>query len=175
MREIKYYPPTKRRQVENNLQCLGCGNTHAFFIDLRLRHQVNALPQGCLSVALDERVRKTLANLEKNIAGIVNKGQDLEMPYIRCANCRDGSIFLQEELIENCWQTGCPGCSTCGMYISKQEMIDFCTHCIIERDGNIEEDDCCTFCPYFEHGLGEVRDHYDVSLSELKNELGFPA
>ncbi|TVL98080.1 MAG: hypothetical protein CV087_21770 [Candidatus Brocadia sp. WS118] len=170
MREINYYPPDKRRYVQNNLQCFDCGNTHAFFIDLRLRHQVAVHPGGFLEVSLDPRVQKTLKNIQVNIWRMLRRD---DRQFIHCANCEDGSIYMQEEILEYCCMNGCPGCETCGNYISKAEVLDFCGNCIIQRDGEIGEDDCSTCCPHFEEGLGAVRDHYGISFDELKKELGF--
>jgi len=173
MREIKYYPPEKRRYVENNLQCYDCGNSNAFFIDLRLRHDVVVHPGGFLEVSLDPRIQKQIKNIEDHLWQIVARAHHSPKQFIHCANCEDGSLYIQEQILEWCWQTGCPGCSTCGNYISETEVRDFCSSCISQRDGQIEEEDCLVSCPYFEEGLGAVRDYHSISWEELKRELGY--
>ena len=96
-----------------------------------------------------------------------------EPPVIFCANCQEGYVDSQERLFEWCWQRGCPGCSVCGNYIDKDEMLEICSECIIDHEGQISEDDCNSVCPYYEDGLEEVRMHYDITLDAIKLDLGY--
>jgi len=147
-RQIKYYPPEKRRYLQNNLQCQYCGNTTAFFIDIRLRHQVTVDDQSQILVEMDNRIVKhVLKGIEKNAYALVDKGVFNENQVIKCANCIEGMVDIQERLLDYCWQMGCPGCETCGEYISKEDLINFCHECITEHKGAITEDDCYLCMP----------------------------
>ncbi|MBD3340096.1 MAG: hypothetical protein GF353_13360 [Candidatus Lokiarchaeota archaeon] len=67
----------------------------------------------------------------------------------------------------------CPGCFDCGEWIDKETLIEFCSECIRNRDGNITEDDCIGLCPHYDNGLLEVMAHYGLSLDVLKRESGY--
>ena len=168
MRPTKYYPVEQRRYVYNNLQCEICGNTEYFCFDLKLRHSLK-LKGGALILATHSKAQSIIENaLEKN-RGLFER----DPPLVHCANCQDGYVDSQERLLEYCWERGCPGCRTCGSYIDKEEMISICTECIRDRDGAIREEDCYSICPVYEEGLQEVREHYDLTLDDVKLQAGY--
>ena len=172
-RDARYFEPHERRYVENNLFCPFCGNTHAFSIDLRLRHKVEC-QAGQLSVSLEKRIKKVLHAIESNISKIIDKGFDRGKPVIKCANCNnDECVDLQERILDWCWQMGCPGCFYCGSWIEEEYLKELCSECIIERNGKIKEEDCSSLCLNYDDGLVQVRDHYGITLQELKEDLGY--
>ena len=168
-REIKYYQPEDRRYFPENLQCINCGNTEAFYIDLRLRQSLQNQANGHILIDFDSKARKVFKSISENINKILNNGREV----IFCANCGDTYLDNQEALLEYCWQTGCPGCDVCGNYIEEEELIDLCITCIRERDGDINEEKCTEVCEHNDYGLGEVRNHYGISLQRLKEEAGY--
>ena len=168
-REIKYYQPKDRRRFAENLQCLSCGNTEAFYIDLRLRQRLENHSNGQFIIDFDSKSKKIFKSISENINKLLNNGKEV----IFCANCRDTYLDNQEALLEYCWQMGCPGCDVCGDYIDKEEVIGLCMTCIRERDGDISEEKCTEVCEHYDYGLGEVRNHYGISLERLKEEAGY--
>jgi len=175
-RQIKYYQPEDRRyNIENNLQCTNCGNTTAFYMNLRLRHQIDVAESGLISVELNkqmtERVFKSIAN---NIWNIVEKSKMEDKEIIHCANCNDSeSVDFQTRVLDWCWQMGCPGCDVCGQFISEEEVRYICSECIKEHKGEITEEDCQYACPQYDDGLTGVLNHYNLDLEQLKRELGY--
>lgn len=175
-RKPRLYPPETRRLVEGNLLCPSCGNTTAFAMDLKLRHRVHA-GAGGLEVALDEApTRKLTQALSKNLHRVLDKGFDEDRPRIACANCGEADfVDLLERVMDTCWQSGCPGCWYCGQYIEKEELIEACTDCIVEKNGAITLEDCDYACPNADEGLEGVRAHYGITLEEIKENLGYTA
>jgi len=174
-RAIKYYEPEHRRYgVANNLQCGYCGNTTAFYMNLKFRHEL-CVEKGSLNVSLNQqRTQHILDSISKNIWDMISKSQSDGKEIFFCANCDESeSVDLQERLIDYCWQMGCPGCEVCGNYISEEELRDLCTECINERNGEITEEDCMYSCSHFDNGLIDVFNHYDITLEDLKKELGY--
>ena len=175
-RSIKYYEPAERRQgIINNLQCSYCGNTTAFFMDLRLRHRIEIQADGLIIIELN---RKTTArvfdSISKNIWSIIDKSKMAGREIIHCANCHDSdSVDFRERLLDWCWQMGCPGCAVCGDYIPEDEAVALCAECILEHEGLITEDDCRSCCPHYDDGLLDVLAHYGRTLEELIGELGY--
>jgi hypothetical protein len=169
MRAIKYYPPESRRFLHKNLQCIYCGNTHAFFIDLRLRHQVIIQDDSSILVEPSKATEKIFHSIAQNIGTVI----DNENEVINCANCKNSSVDIQERLLDYCWQTGCPGCDVCGSFIDKDEVIDICIDCLKENDGKIEEEECSYQCAYYDNGLEAARNHHGISFEELKREAGY--
>ena len=168
-REVKYYNPDERRYFPENLQCIYCGNTTAFYIDLKLRHRLESTEQGIV-IDFDEKVHRIFKSLSQNIYNLLCNGREV----IHCANCGDSYLDNQESLLEYCWQMGCPGCHVCGSYIDKEELIHLCSECIKERDGDINDEKCSEgICEHYEYGLKEVRDYYGLSLKKLKQNLGY--
>ncbi len=167
-REIKYYRPEDRRYFPGNLQCINCGNTQGFFIDLKLRHKIETGPQG-IFIDFEEKVQRIFKSLSKNVYNLLDNGKEV----IFCANCRDTYLGNQEALLDYCWQMGCPGCEVCGNYIEEEDLIDLCITCIKERDGDINEEKCTEVCEHYDYGLGEVRNHHGISLQRLKEEAGY--
>jgi len=175
-RAIKYYEPEERRyDVINNLQCMYCGNTTAFYMDLRLRHQIDVQHDGLISIELNRKITgRVFDSIAKNIWTIIDKSKTEGRELIHCANCHDSeSLDFQERLLEWCWQRGCPGCDVCGDYISAEEIAELCSECIRERDGKVTEDDCYTTCSHYDDGLLNVLEHYGLTLEKLKNDLGY--
>jgi hypothetical protein len=169
MRAVKYYPPESRRYLQENLQCIYCGNTHAFFIDLRLRHQVIIQDDSSILVEPSKTTEKVFHSIANNINTVI----DNENEVINCANCKNPSVDIQERLLDYCWQVGCPGCDVCGSYIDKEDLVETCTECLRENKGKIEEEDCACQCMYYDNGLEAVRRHYEITLEELKRDAGY--
>ena len=167
-REIKYYNPDERRYFPENLQCIYCGNTTAFYIDLKLRQKIEPTDQGII-IDFDDKVHRIFKYLSQNIYNLLCNGKEV----IHCANCGDSYLDNQESLMDYCLQMGCYGCSVCGNYIEKEELISLCTTCIRERDGDINDEKCGEVCEHYDYGLKEVRDYYGLSLRKLKEELGY--
>lgn len=175
-RQIKCYPPEDRRyNIENNLQCIYCGNTTAFYMNLRLRHQIDVEENGFISVELNKQMTERVFNsINKNIWNIIDKSTMEGKEIIHCANCNESdAVDFQERLLEYCWQMGCPGCDVCGNYIPEEEVREMCTDCIKEHDGEITEEDCQYACPHYDDGLTNVLNHYNISVEDLKRELGY--
>lgn len=169
MRRIKYYPPESRHYFEDNLQCLTCGNSLSFYIDLRLEHEVCLRTDQCMQVELTRSSDQIFAEMMRERDQLLYD----ENRVIFCANCKSDDIDDQERLLDCCWQVGCPGCSVCGNYISREEVTDCCMECLKDHNGLIEAEDCFENCPHFDEGLEEVRQHYNITLTDLKRELGF--
>jgi len=175
-RAIKYYDSRARRYgVENNLQCVYCGNTTAFYLDLRLRHQIDVQPDGLVAIELNQqKTQRVFASISKNIWNIIDKSKMEDRELIHCANCHDSeSVDFQVRMLDWCWQMGCPGCEVCGEFISEEEVTELCSECIREHEGNISEDDCYCCCPHYDDGLLNVLDHYGITLEKLKVDLGY--
>ena len=81
---------------------------------------------------------------------------------------------LMERIQDICWNQGCPGCWYCGNFLEKETVIETCSDCIVQNQGQVTEDFCLTSCPHYEEGLAQVRDHHGLSLEGLKNQLGYP-
>jgi len=175
-RQVKYYQPEDRRyNIENNLQCIHCGNTTAFYMNLRLRHQIDVEENGFISVELNKQMTERVFNsIGKNIWNIIDKSKMEGKEIIHCANCNDSdSVDFQARLLDWCWQMGCPGCDVCGEFISEDDVRDICSDCIKEHKGEITEDDCQYACPQYDDGLTGVLNHYHLDLEQLKRELGY--
>ena len=169
MRDIKFYEPEERKFVPNNLYCYYCGNTHQWQIDLKLKHVVENSADGLIVALEEQRTRKIFHNIEQKICWLLEKSK----PIFRCANCGNTGLEMQEWMLDSCYNLECPGCFHCGNWMDKDWLIELCSECIHKRKGIITEDDCRTICEYYPDGLGEVRDHYDISLENLKYELGY--
>ncbi len=173
-REVKYYEPAERRYFENNLQCSLCGNSTAFFIDLRLKHLISCTSSGEITVEFDKTAReRIIPSLQRNMENIINKVYDTDKALIKCANCEEGFVDMQERLLDYCWQMGCPGCDVCGEYIDEEELRSLCSECITNRNGVVTEEDCYYQCTYYDEGLDNVRRHYNLSMDILKREVGY--
>jgi len=175
-RTLKYYAPEERRYgVTNNLQCLYCGNSTAFYMDLRLRHQLDVRPDGLIAVELNRRLsQRVFTAIAQNIRAIIDTSKMMDREVVHCANCQDGeALDFQERLLDWCWQTGCPGCEVCGEYIPEAEVTAYCAECIHEHEGFVTEDDCHCRCPHHDDGLLGVLEHYGRTLEELIGELGY--
>ena len=173
-RQVKSWEPEARRYVADNLICPYCGNTNAFGIDLKIKHELEMSPQG-LAVGLSKiHSDKLTRALAKNLWKILDKGFEDDKPRIICANCGESDgVDLHERLMEICWQTGCPGCFWCGQWLEKSEVIETCHNCIVDRLGNVDEDVCYNSCEHFESGLEQVRIHYGLTLEGLKRDMGY--
>ena len=175
-RTARYYEPADRRYgFDNNLQCTYCGNTTAFYMDLRLRHQIEVQQDGLVSVELNQqKTQRVFASISKNIWAIIDKSKMEDREIIHCANCHDSeSVDFQVRILDWCWQMGCPGCDICGEYIPEEDVTELCSECIREHDGQVSEDDCQCRCPHYDDGLLNVLDHYGITLEKLKTDLGY--
>ena len=173
MRQQKTYNPQERREIYENLMCTYCGNTDAFSINLKLKHEIQQI-NGQLEVMLNKAYTdKVLGVITQNLDKLVERCYDGRRSFT-CANCdQSESIDMHERVLDTCYNMGCPGCFWCGNYIDKQDLIDTCRACILERRGNVDEEYCSYSCPAYDNGLQEVRDYYDMSLRDMKRELGF--
>ncbi|MBT7021981.1 MAG: hypothetical protein HN967_12655 [Candidatus Marinimicrobia bacterium] len=172
-RTIRIYNPEERRFLEDNLYCTYCGNANAFQIDLKLKHLLKS-ESGCVSVELLKSYSDRVMNIIKNnVDKLLEKGFEGK-PRFRCANCNeDQSLDLQGRVYDYCSYNFCPGCFTCGIWIEKDDLINMCTECITEKEGEVEDEDCIYNCPNYDNGLSEAMDHYSLSLQEIKKNLGY--
>ena len=172
-RTVRIYNPEERRFLEDNLYCTYCGNAAAFQIDLKLKHLLKC-ESGCVSVELLKSYSDRVMNIIKNnVDKLLEKGFEGK-PRFRCANCNeDQSLDLQGRVYDYCSYNFCPGCFTCGIWIEKDDLINMCTECITEKEGEVEDEDCIYNCPNYDNGLSEAMDHYSLSLQEIKKNLGY--
>lgn len=169
MREATVFLPENRRSVEKNLYCPYCGNTNQWQIDLRLMHSA-ILESGGISVTIDEvRTKKVLTAINRHIDRMVFLSSDSNKPFLHCANCNNAALDMHEQMLEMCYNTGCPGCFHCGQWIDEQTVRDTCSSCIADNFGQVDEDFCFSMCPHYDYGLEEVRQHYSITLAELIN------
>ena len=173
-RIVKSWEPEVRRYISENLFCPMCGNTIAFGLEMRLKYNVESLPQGLevgLSKDLTNKLTKALA---KNLWKILDNGFENDKPRIICANCGDRyGVDMHERYVQACWESGCPGCWWCGEYIEESEILECCQNCIVDHHGNIDDDDCYNTCENYESGLEQVRAHYGLTLDGLKRDMGY--
>ncbi len=170
-RMIKEYPSeTRKYNIANNLQCTYCGNTTAFYTNLKLKHEIT-VEDGYLSVALNKKKSKRILDaISKNIWDMVDKSKMDGKEVFFCANCDESeAVDFQERLIDYCWQMNCPGCEVCGDYIPEADLREMCSQCIEERNGEITEEDCIYSCPNYDYGMIEVFNHYGLTLDDMKN------
>ena len=173
MREATIYQPEVRRNIPNNVYCPYCGNTNQWQIDLRLLHNLQMGPGG-IEIALDQnKAEKFLSSVQRHIDRMVFLSSDSKKPFLHCANCSNSDIDVQEAILEMCYNTGCPGCFHCGNWIDESDVRDSCLACIKDNDGDVDEDHCFTMCPHYDYGLEEVRQHYNITLDELKTLAGY--
>lgn len=173
MRDVKIYEPEQRRYVPSNLFCTYCGNTNQWQIDLRLHYEVNATNDGTSFGPDQNRTQRILHKIEQNIYQMLMRSYDRDKPLLRCANCGNTMLEMHEQVLEICWSSDCPGCFFCNNYIAKENLVELCTSCIYDNEGHITDDECSYLCPHYDNGLGAVREHYNLSLDELKRMCGF--
>tara|TARA_Y100000294_G_scaffold73310_2_gene69175 strand:- start:43 stop:510 length:468 start_codon:yes stop_codon:yes gene_type:complete len=153
--------------------CTWCGNTEAFNINLKLRHLIQ-IKNGHLEVMLFKAFTdKVLRVIKHNMDRLIERCYDGKKSFY-CANCNNTeSIDYHERVVDCCWSMGCPGCFWCGSWIDKDDLVETCTECITDRNGEVDNDYCGTYCPAYDHGLEEVRQHYSITLDEMKKDLGY--
>lgn len=174
MTRHKYYPPRERQYLYGKaLQCVECGNTNAFAIDLRIPYRLQVQPEGLNCEPDQQRLEQIFQSLGKNLWTLMDRDIFHGEHTIRCANCQDGFVDFQERLHDLCFHYGCPGCDVCGQYISEAEVKDICSECLLSQDGQVTEEDCVVSCPWTVDGLGEVREHHGFTLDDLKTEMGY--
>lgn len=167
MRDRKIFEPDERRWIEDNLYCPYCGSTNQWQFDVRLRHVIEN-DNGHLIIAIDpKRSDKIKHAIGSDIRRNLDEGRFL------CANCQNEHIDYHVLYVESCLSNDCPGCFHCGNWIDKDELIELCEACINKHNGNISEDDCNVLCEHYDNGLGEVREHYGITLDDLKQQLGY--
>lgn len=167
MRTHKVYEPEDRQWIEDNLYCPYCGNTTQWQFDIRLRHVIECDANAVALVIDPKKSQKLIQAITSDIH------RNLHEHRFQCANCHNDEINYQMYYLESCWYNGCPGCFHCGQWIDRDLVIDLCEDCINKHHGNVNEELCCELCEHYEFGLGEVRAHYDISLEELKRNLGY--
>ena len=172
-REIKIFEPHQRRYVPNNLFCSYCGNTHQWQIDLKLNYEIESSSHGLLFNLESNRTIRILKAIETNVYQMLERSYNRDKPIFKCGNCGNTQLDFHEQVLESCWYMDCPGCFHCGNWLEKDFVIELCTDCITEKGGKITDEDCTMFCPHYDDGLGEVRDHYNISLGDLKRQLGY--
>ena len=172
-RTVRIYNPEERSFLEDNLYCTYCGNATAFQIDLKLKHLLKC-ESGCVSVELLKSYSDRVMNVIKNnVDKLLAKGWEGQ-PRFRCANCNEAeSLDLQGRVYDYCSYNFCPGCFTCGLWIEKDDLINMCTECITEKEGEIEDEDCIYNCPNYDNGLTEVMAHFSLNLEEIKKDLNY--
>jgi|TARA_B100000315_G_scaffold106058_1_gene97264 hypothetical protein len=153
--------------------CTWCGNTEAFNINLKLRHLIQ-IKNGHLEVMLFKAFTdKVLRVIKHNMDRLIERCYDGKKSFY-CANCNNTeSIDYHERVVDCCWSMGCPGCFWCGSWIDKDDLVETCTECITDRNGEVDNDYCGTYCPAYDNGLEEVRQHYNITLDEMKKDLGY--
>lgn len=172
-RTPRIYSPEERRFLEENLYCSYCGNAESFTINLRLRHQLTATPAGIQVELYGPFTQKVIKVIRDNVDRLLERGWEGK-PVFHCANCGEGEgLDLQGRVVDYCYYNGCPGCFSCGLWIDEAEVVELCSQCIREKEGAVEEDDCMYMCPWYDSGLLEVLDHYDIILKDLKETLGY--
>jgi len=173
MREIKTYDPAMRRDLQDNLYCPYCGNTHQWKIDIRLKHNIQRSSEGYI-VELDETMaQRLLTAISRNIGRMLDRSVEREHPFFHCGNCGNAELDRYGLMIDACYSMGCPGCFHCGQYIDECDLHEACVACIRDNSGNVDEDFCFSSCPHYDYGLEEVRQHYSISLEELIDEAGY--
>ena len=155
------------------MYCQFCGNTHQWQIDLKLRYEIESSPSGLLFSLEPNRTKRILSAIENNVYNMLVKSYYQEKPIFRCANCDNTTLDIHELIIENCYFLECPGCFHCDQWITKEWMIELCSECIRDKQGMVDEDYCSIYCPHFENGMAEVREHYTLSLGDIKRQLGY--
>ena len=173
-RTPRIYNPDERRFLEENLYCSFCGNAEAFTINLKLKHQLTPVSEGLKIELYGPYTDKVLKVISNNVDRILERAWDKGKPVFHCANCGEGEgLDLQGRVLDYCSNNCCPGCFSCGSYIEESEVVELCSQCIQEKEGAIEEDDCMYMCPWYDSGLLEVLDHYEITLKDLKEKLGY--
>ena len=174
MARRKYYPPKERTYLYGNaLQCVDCGNTKAFSLNLRIPYVLTMTPQGMQSGPDEHRLQRIFQSLGKNLWSLMDRDIFNGENTIKCANCETGFVDFQERLHDLCFHFGCPGCEVCGQYMSEVDVKEICSECLMDHAGDLTEEDCLMSCPWTADGLGEVRAHHDFTLEDLKQEMGF--
>ena len=174
MSRAKYYPPKERQYLFGNaLQCVDCGNTKAFSLNLRIPYHLTVTGQGIQSSPDDHRLHRIFESLGKNLWRLIDKDIWKGTRTIQCANCHDGFVDFQERLHDMCFHYNCNGCEVCGRYMSEVDVKEICSECLLENDGEVTEEDCTTMCPWTIDGLGDIRAHHDFTLDDLKQEMGY--
>ncbi len=173
MRQAKTYNVEDRRFLEESLYCNYCGNSNAFQIDLRLKHLLTS-ESGSVTVELLKSYTNRVMNVvQKNVEKLLEKGWEGK-PLFRCANCHaEETLDTMGRSYDYCSWNGCPGCFTCGCWIDKEELVELCSECITESKGTVTEEDCIYNCPNCDAGFTEVMDHYNITLRDLKEKLGY--
>jgi hypothetical protein len=157
----------------NNLYCYYCGNKHQWHIDLRLLHYIK-VENGSIIVKLDQdQTSKVLNAVNKKLDTMLDKNSERTRPIFRCANCSNPDLDTIANVLETCGNVGCPGCMHCQYWIEEEEMRTMCLECISENSGEVDEEFCYNFCPHYDFGLEDVRQHYAVTLIELIREAGY--
>ena len=164
MREVKIFQPGDRREAINNLYCHYCGNVNQWQMDVRMRHTIVVESNG-IAVALDEqRAKKLLCAIERNVSRILYRSESTEKPLFKCANCGNAELDMHENAVETCYNLGCPGCFDCGSWIDEEYLRELCEACIKDNAGEVDEEHCFNMCPHFDYGLEQVRQHYAITL-----------
>lgn len=173
-RALRTYEGDDRRYIDNNLMCTWCGNTNTFNIDLKLDHIIT-VKNGQLEISLCKiNTNRTLNVIKENMDDLVEKCYDGEDKTFYCANCEGiDTLDYHKNIIESCYHTACLGCFHCQNYIDKSELLEICRECITENNGKVDDEFCDTICPASDFGLREIHHHYDITLHEIKTDLGY--
>jgi len=171
VRPVRIYKARERGRPTRYCSC--CGNGNQWQLDLKLKHKLEAGPAG-ITIRLETvPTRKILKALEHNLSDLIEASLNRDRGLFRCAHCGNRRIDFHERLLAACVSSGCPGCLHCGNWILESELVDICTDCLNDHAWSITEEYCDSGgCPASDFGLGEVREHYGITLSELKARLG---
>ena len=173
MRKAMTFLPHQRRNIEHNLYCPHCGNTHQWHIDVRLLHRIE-IDDGSVMLKLDAmQSSRVLSAIERHLLRLLDKSHVRSRPIFRCANCHNIELDTMENNLDTCYNVGCPGCFHCGNWIDEDDLRRLCIECIEENNGIIDEDFCYQHCPHFDYGLEEVRQHYGIALQQLVGDAGY--
>jgi hypothetical protein len=141
-------------------------------MDIRVKHIITINAEALTCEIDRDKSYRLLNAIERNVSRMLWLSNENVRPMFRCGNCGNAELDTHENVLETCYNVGCPGCFSCGNYIDEDEMRDLCYSCIADNAGEVDDEFCFNQCPYYDYGLEEVRQHYNVTLAELSRDAG---